>query len=336
MNICSLKKVVCMMILIVLTGFVQAAAENIESDGFVPTTGTEQTQTATVNASSTQTSSGSKSALAQPVPQPQTSGADYIFQDLKKALGGFFTALSDLFRSLARIFSSLFGGMNTPVTGVPSPSTSTPATSVSSATIETPPGSSASTSTSTPAESSAPPSTDAARPSPEGQKTPNPVPYFSQWDNTIDDFATCQNTSIAMTLNSLGWKGSPDDITGEFGRKLGQTPDGVAEIINTLAARSGLPYRAKSHEAPLASFKEAVTKGLPVITHGWFTKSGHVVCVKGYENGNYIVNDPAGKWNEEMYGSINGWVSGEDVQYDAESFEKAIEDDVWYTEIVPS
>lgn len=140
-----------------------------------------------------------------------------------------------------------------------------------------------------------------------------------------------------MTLNALGWKGRPDDITREFGRKLGQTPEGVAQIINAIASRSGLKYRAKSHRSPLSSFKSALGNGFPVITHGWFTKSGHVVCVKGYENGNYIVNDPAGKWNGCMYGSINGWVSGEDVRYDAASFERAIDDGtVWYTEIVPA
>lgn len=306
------------------------SAENLESDGFIPSTETSTTQSATVSESASAAGIiSSRPEMEQPISQEELSSAGSLFQELKKSFGALFRALSELCRSLTRIFASLFGSLTPPSAPVP---TSAPesAPPTEPAPADTP---------SQPAASDIaekPSSEEPSSPQQPQSGTPGPVPYYSQWDNTIDDFGTCQNTSIAMTLNSLGWQGKPDDITSEFGRKLGQTPEGVAEIINTLASRAGLNFRAQSHRASLSEFKSAVAKGLPVITHGWFTKSGHVVCVKGYENGTYIVNDPAGQWNGQMYGSINGWVSGEDARYDAASFEQAIEDDVWYTEIIPA
>lgn len=311
------------------------SAENAESDGFVPDLSPSPTSAATITGPETEASTDrERSDLEKPIQPDTPTQIDQAFNELKNSFGAFFRAVSEIFRSLARILSSLFDSLSpsrptTSGTGVPS--SETPVNAPQTASKPT------TEQVSEPVSSQQPPSTpQTPAPSPTSG-TPNPIPYFCQWDNTIDDFGTCQNTSIAMTLNSLGWDGRPDDITREFGRKLGQTPEGVAQIINEIASRSGLKYRAISNRSSLSSFKSALEKGFPVITHGWFTKSGHVVCVKGYDNGKYIVNDPAGKWDGGMYGSINGWVSGEDVEYEADSFEQAIDDgSVWYTEIVPA
>ena len=56
-------------------------------------------------------------------------------------------------------------------------------------------------------------------------KTPaNAVPYFCQYDNALHPGASCQNTSVAMVLASLGWQGHPDDITREWGKDYAQSP----------------------------------------------------------------------------------------------------------------
>ncbi|HNV72826.1 MAG TPA: hypothetical protein PKO06_24170, partial [Candidatus Ozemobacteraceae bacterium] len=94
------------------------------------------------------------------------------------------------------------------------------------------------------------------------------VPYLGQLNNTLNPYGTCQNTSIAMTLRAYGWQGTPDDLTREFGNGLGKEPNGVAEIINTIAARNGLKIKAVPHtQATPTEFRESISRG-PVVTHG--------------------------------------------------------------------
>ena len=69
------------------------------------------------------------------------------------------------------------------------------------------------------------------------------LPYFYQYANRLFPGASCQNTSIAMVLAGLGWRGRPDDVTREFGKDYAQSPGGLAQVFNTLAARAGLSGR---------------------------------------------------------------------------------------------
>ncbi len=163
------------------------------------------------------------------------------------------------------------------------------------------------------------------------------VPYLRQLDNALNRYGTCQNTSIAMTLRAYGWTGTPDDLTREFGNGLGKEPNGVAEIINTIAARAGLKIRAVPHtQSTPTEFREAIARG-PVITHGWFTKDGHVVVATGYDGNRYQVQDPAGAWNQQVSGSYDYNASGANRWYSKAAFESAVVEGgtVWYTEIVP-
>ena len=43
---------------------------------------------------------------------------------------------------------------------------------------------------------------------------------------------------------------------------------------------------------------QALQAGYVAIVHGYFTNYGHVLVVRGYKDGRYYVNDPAGRWSE--------------------------------------
>jgi uncharacterized protein YvpB len=137
------------------------------------------------------------------------------------------------------------------------------------------------------------------------------VPYFCQYDNAYKPGGSCQNTSAAMILRKYGWGGTPDTISNRFGTYMGQTPQGLANVFNTLASEKGLGVRAKAYSAAsMSQMNGLLSSGKPVIVFGWFTRSGHVIVLKGYDGSNYISNDPAGKWGQSYKGGYPYGASG--------------------------
>jgi hypothetical protein len=123
---------------------------------------------------------------------------------------------------------------------------------------------------------------------------------------------TCQSACIAKVLGSkdvegiraaleaIGTPGSPD-VMGQY-----------------------LKSRVQSYQflvsGSLADAKNALDRGCVVITHGWFTGSGHVICLVGYEpdpktlSYRFIVDDP---WAEFSFPDAQ-YVpnsSGDNVRY---------------------
>ncbi len=167
-----------------------------------------------------------------------------------------------------------------------------------------------------------------ATPPPVRAPSSRDVPYYYQYDNRLAPWASCQNTSIAMVLAHYGWRGKPDDITAAFGRYRAQSPAGLASVFNTLARRSGVARTATPYaNGSLAGIRAELDAGRPVIVHGYFTTSGHVVVVTGYDAHGYYVNDPAGVWSETFKGgypySGTSW-AGADVYYGRAAFEGAV------------
>ncbi|MGB0646070.1 MAG: C39 family peptidase [Bradymonadia bacterium] len=151
------------------------------------------------------------------------------------------------------------------------------------------------------------------------------VPFFYQFDNALSPSATCQNTAVAMVLAYLGWTGVPDDLTAAYGRRMAQSPAGLAELFNIYARRMGTPKRLRAvTNGTFAGLKSELDRGHPVIIHGYFTSSGHVAVVLGYDSTGYYVNDPAGVWSERFMGGYTGSRNGKSIRYNARAFEAAV------------
>ena len=175
-----------------------------------------------------------------------------------------------------------------------------------------------------------------AEPAADEKKADASTPYFNQYDNDFFSASTCQNTALAMVLAKYGWNGNPDQVTKTFGKDMAQTPAGLENVFNGLAQDAGLSVRIKSHtDGTMELINKLLAEGKPVIAHGWFTPSGHVVTITGFDGQNYTVNDPAGEWNGQFKGGYSGG-SGKAVKYSKEALTEALVEDgeVWCHEVI--
>lgn len=157
------------------------------------------------------------------------------------------------------------------------------------------------------------------------QTSNSELPYFYQYDNYISPGSTCQNTSIAMLLAKYGWQGVPDDITREWGKDYAQSPEGLANVFNTIAQREGIRTRLEPVlYGTLQEFQRLLREGKPTIVHGYFTGYGHVLVATGFDGNSYVTNDPAGRWSERFAGGYLGTGSGRGARYGKSAFEAAI------------
>ena len=154
------------------------------------------------------------------------------------------------------------------------------------------------------------------------------LPYFNQYDNVLHPSASCQNTSIAMVLASFGWRGTPDDITHEWGKDHAQSPSGLANVFNSIAARVGINKTITPvTSGTVEELRSELMQGNPTIVHGYFTGYGHVLVATGFDGTHYTVNDPAGCWRQSFKAGYD-WCppgeTGEGIRYNKEEFERAI------------
>ena len=170
---------------------------------------------------------------------------------------------------------------------------------------------------------------------------PARMTYYSQYDNGINPGGSCQNTSVAMVLEAYGVHVLPDEISQRFGTQYAQSPEGVADVFNTYAREAGIPQRMVAHrDGTVAGMNSLLDQGKPVIVHGYFTGSGHVVVATGRTAGSYTVNDPAGVWSQQWKGGYHGSYDGRGVRYGSGAFLDAVgtwdgstSAPLWYGEI---
>ena len=149
--------------------------------------------------------------------------------------------------------------------------------------------------------------------------------YFYQYSNLVGKPKTCANTSLAMVHNFLkpNKKIIPDKITSDFGIKRAQRPSGMLQIAKSYGLHSKMTTQGE-----IKDIKFHLSEGRPVIVNGYFTSSGHLVVIVGYdpETDEYIVNDPSGKWNQKWKGGYprHNSRNGHKVRYKAKNFEHAI------------
>jgi len=85
------------------------------------------------------------------------------------------------------------------------------------------------------------------------------------------------------------------------------SPLDLAKLVRAYGYQDDFQPDAKWDEV-----KDWLAAGNPIITHGWFTQSGHIIVIRGYNDRGWIVNDPYGEWYEWGYDTNR---TGEDLTY---------------------
>ena len=106
------------------------------------------------------------------------------------------------------------------------------------------------------------------------------------------DGVTCQSTCIAAVIGG-------DTSIGHIREALFQLGNpGSPEIMaQYLAAHFGDRY-SLNLTASIDDMRSDINEGCVLITHGWFTGPGHVICLDGVDSKGFRVMDP---W-EEFHG----------------------------------
>jgi len=131
------------------------------------------------------------------------------------------------------------------------------------------------------------------------------VPYLSQRDNQIAPGGTCNVTSIAMCMAFFG-----EPVLRETGEQLEDyltrycLDNGLSRHspgdLEVLAQRHGYRPRFSAHST-WKQVKAHLDSGKPCVVHGWFTASGHIITITGYDENGWVVNDPWGEWWSSGY-----------------------------------
>ena len=122
-------------------------------------------------------------------------------------------------------------------------------------------------------------------------ENPLEAPYYYQYHNRNEPGSTCGITSGAMLMGHYGSRLSPDDLYRRYGKHQGQSPIGLATIY-----RRELGYGTGTYTGSRSQIRRHIDAGRPVVIHGNFTGSGHVVLIVGYDDTGWILHDPAGRW----------------------------------------
>lgn len=141
------------------------------------------------------------------------------------------------------------------------------------------------------------------------------VPHRSQLDNVYHPTGTCNLTCAAMLLEYHGIKPKDPDRQLEdelfeyvYDHKLSRhSPEDIAKTIRAHGCRDRFVW-----DATIGEVKEWIDKGFGVILHGMFTRSGHIIVGRGYNERGLVVNDPYGEYHRTGYDTT---VSGAGLTY---------------------
>ncbi|QIZ70854.1 C39 family peptidase [Oxynema aestuarii] len=143
-----------------------------------------------------------------------------------------------------------------------------------------------------------------------------PVPYLTQLDNVNNPHGSCNVTCVAMCL---GYFNHP--LKNSYGKQLEDelyeyclnnglsrhSPTDLQKLIQIYGYKDDFQPDAKWGDV-----KKWLDAGNPCISHGWFTRSGHIIAIVGYNEKGWIVNDPYGEWFSWGYDTT---VSGKGLTY---------------------
>jgi GH24 family phage-related lysozyme (muramidase)/uncharacterized protein YvpB len=165
---------------------------------------------------------------------------------------------------------------------------------------------------------------------PDNKKLLTTVPYFSQRDyGGSQAWSICGCTSVAMVLAYYGLDVTPDTVLRGYGKASCQSPVGCEAVFEANKLKANSTYNGTWKQ-----IRDQLDQDRPVVIHGRFTASGHIIVVIGYDEHGYWCNDPAGKW-EQVNGDsyLDNPKNGAGVYYREEAMWKACgkDGDVWYS-----
>ncbi|WP_425218186.1 C39 family peptidase [Tumidithrix helvetica] len=144
-------------------------------------------------------------------------------------------------------------------------------------------------------------------------------------------FGSCNVTSTAMCLAYFGLRAKDPDVqledelynycdTHSLDR---HNPADLATLIADYGYKDKFKLEAKWSEA-----KAWLNQGNPLIVHGYFTRSGHIIAIVGYNEVGWVVNDPYGEWSADGYDTN---ASGGGLTYSYEAMERVCgaDGDLW-------
>jgi len=163
------------------------------------------------------------------------------------------------------------------------------------------------------------------------------VPYLQQLDNRYNPYGSCNVTCVAMCLCYLGMPYPSDcQLEDKLYIKLEQlgrdrhNPYDLKFLIETFPGYKDI-FR---ENGTLNDIKASINAGNPVIVHGYFTKPGHIIVIRGYDSDGFLVNDPYGEWFSSGYDTS---LSGKRLHYSYELIARTCSpesqskpQDIWY------
>lgn len=148
------------------------------------------------------------------------------------------------------------------------------------------------------------------------------VPYLSQQDNVENPGGSCNVTSCSMVLQYFGKVGTGDGQLEDqlyrecLDRGLSRhDPYDLAKLLRLHGVQDDFRTDATWEEAK----RWLAIDRNPLIAHGYFTRSGHIIVIRGYNEKGFIVNDPWGEWWRDGYDKS---ASGEGLTYSYEMMEE--------------
>lgn len=144
------------------------------------------------------------------------------------------------------------------------------------------------------------------------------VPFLAQTDNWNNPLGSCNVTSVAMCLGYFKTKRNSNySHYQQFEDELYKVcldrgldrhkPEHLAQLIRIYGCEDKF-----TTQATIQQVKDWIDSGNPCITHGWFTESGHIIVIIGYDDYGLIVHDPYGEWFHDGYRTD---LSGEELHY---------------------
>lgn len=143
------------------------------------------------------------------------------------------------------------------------------------------------------------------------------VPFFSQLDNRFNPYGSCNVTSIAMCLWFYGIRGngSQKQLEDQLYKDLLDTgrsrhnPQDLEWLVNCYQP---IVKDVFNVQGTIKDITNSIDNGNPVVLHGYFTRSGHIIVIVGYKDNVLIVNDPYGEYWKHGYDTS---IRGERLEY---------------------